>query len=631
MPLTEGPMFINATASKQVVLAKTVPLVKYEVTSPLGLVARAESDLQSKIVGNLSPGRTVELLEQLSMPNGSTRMCVLFNGERAWVTSQTKSGRENLRVFGSTVGTVVFQGSAPPVPPPPECPAAPAESLASRIALRRSVRRADSFSRRQQAAAASRTASQPSSRRPSREISPRVSASQPSSRASSRPTSRATSPRLAASQPPSRGSSPPPAAKSPAAEAAAATAAATAAAPVAAPAAAAPATSSPRSSRLPLSARLTAPPPSPSRPSLQLLRDAANRPQPAAKLEAKPHATTLKSPRTPKSPHTASSARGTGKASGRTASRAPRGADADSASRLSAENLRSIAVRQHEEAARLEASVGRHVSDVGSRLAEALQAKGVDAVALAREWGARASDGAIRKVDFRLQVKSLLGAPNPEAKEVDALWARIDRARSGTLGPSEVGSALKDLQAKAAQAAERTSQIRARAAQCRALAEQAGMCASAAEEAEECEKRLSALKGTLPVEQRLGALLVKRNAKVDELVGKWEDSGNGAAHGKGSLSRRDFKDAIQRLQLQATSAEIDELFTALAAGASTLGPDELKAKLRTLQEAAASADTEALGTAKRISELRKALGSQYSLLVKALAADEAQRQHKSSA
>ena len=282
---------------------------------------------------------------------------------------------------------------------------------------------------------------------------------------------------------------------------------------------------------------------------------------------------------------------------------------------VSSESLHALAATQLATSVEFEAQI-RNDTDFESRLGDALHARGADLASLMKEWD-KNGDGVVRKMDFRLHCRKMI--LSAETSAIDAFFTKLDRDRSGTLDLREVKRALKTLQERAAEASTRASRALGMVRRYQERAQQAQHCAAACALAEQSEAKLLRLREAPGLEARLGALLLKRSAKMGDLVQKWDA---GASKGDG-VCRRDFAMAIKSLGVQAESTEVDALFTKLDVNSTGhLDVLELKRTLKSMHDAAANADGEALRTAKFVSELRKAFKASHAALIKAIAEDD---------
>jgi len=283
--------------------------------------------------------------------------------------------------------------------------------------------------------------------------------------------------------------------------------------------------------------------------------------------------------------------------------------------------LQSLMEEQHAKASKLltlaAACIG---SDVGSRLGAVLHSQQTDVSSMLQAWDKSKSDGSLRKMDFRLQVRKLL--VSAETAAIDDIWNKIDTARSGTIERRKVAKLLKGLQERAANGAVRAERARAMAQRCQERVEQVQHCLGAMTMAEQADARLGRIRDRPAVESRLGALLLKRNSKG----GAGELLPLGRIEGSEKISRKELAAALKAIGLQAEPSEFDELFSSRLdpEAAGCIDVTTLGRALRAMQDAAANADNEALRAAKFVSELRKAFRSACSALHASLREDEAQ-------
>jgi len=107
------------------------------------------------------------------------------------------------------------------------------------------------------------------------------------------------------------------------------------------------------------------------------------------------------------------------------------------------------------------------------------------------------------------------------------------------------------------------------------------------------------LKDKTNVEARLGQILQARNVKVNEVVNKWDKTGNG-------VSPEEFCSNVRALGLNAGDEELDGLFKSLDEdGGGTLDAAEIKVALKRLQGAQKDASKAAKQVMKTATEFEK--------------------------
>jgi hypothetical protein len=270
------------------------------------------------------------------------------------------------------------------------------------------------------------------------------------------------------------------------------------------------------------------------------------------------------------------------------------------AKELKPAQLYAIAEKQREKAAWVERSAAddspgfTRASDVvAHRVGKILHSRKVDVKALTAEWD-KAGDGALHVKQFRSHLKKL-GGPIGDVSGIDGLFHELDASRTGLLPVRDLRSALKEMQQRAADAAARVDALRAVAARHRTRAEQARMAAEAAETAEVAEAKLGRMREPPEVDGRLGLLLLKRGTKLGEALDRLDK-------GDGAVAKRDVLASVRTFfpGLETSEHDAELLLARLGAQPDTTSVElaALKRTLRTLHDAAASADADALAMAK---------------------------------
>lgn len=277
--------------------------------------------------------------------------------------------------------------------------------------------------------------------------------------------------------------------------------------------------------------------------------------------------------------------------------------------------LLAIAEKQRKKAKQVEKEAPRSGDDFPSKLGARLHSGGVDLLKeMARKLD-RIGDGLVHASTFRQYIQKL--EIDADRQAIDAFWEELDDRGVGALDVREVKAALKALQERAASAEQQRELVQALAERYRQRAGLAESCAASAEMAEEAESKLAAMRETPSVQGKLGALLLKRCAKVSDLVAKWD------ADGDGHLARAEFVAHVRVYGLKEESAALDALFNAFDRESTGLVDVNLLTKaLRDLQERAGSLNSDALAQAKSVCVLRRAFTTQHAALVQGIAKDE---------
>lgn len=228
--------------------------------------------------------------------------------------------------------------------------------------------------------------------------------------------------------------------------------------------------------------------------------------------------------------------------------------------------------------------------ELTERLGEVIVAKQLNVHELVKSWAKPPHYEEINKHEFRVHVRKLVTC---EAAEVDALFDEVDLDHDGTFSPAEMRVSLKRFQDAAVSTAARERAVRERA---ELLRQQALAAKDAAEKtaeieslrAEVDEQQVMERSGALPLRERLGFCLATQNIKTNELVLKWDDSGNGM------IEKAEFRKHVavlmgieKQLEKVAPGGEIDQLFDELDDDhGGSLDAGEIKSALRTLQDIA---------------------------------------------
>ena len=218
-------------------------------------------------------------------------------------------------------------------------------------------------------------------------------------------------------------------------------------------------------------------------------------------------------------------------------------------------------------------------------LGAALKKKGQKINELLRDWDSDGK-GEIKKIAFRQKVRGNLGI-KAENCEIDAFFNSMDADKGGSLDLAELKVALKSVLDAASRAETEALAHKAWSDECRAKAAQTDEAARATEAAEKAELELGQLETSAgPPDVQLGALIIKRNLKIGDLVSKWDVSGDGL------VDRGEFRKSVKELGVKAEDTEIDALFDSLDSdGSGELDVAELKELLTRLKETAQQEST----------------------------------------
>lgn len=241
---------------------------------------------------------------------------------------------------------------------------------------------------------------------------------------------------------------------------------------------------------------------------------------------------------------------------------------------LPAAEVEAVAKEDHRKAQELLAANDQQ-KPVPVQLGEALARRGIKLPQLMREWDPN-GDGVITKMEFRQDVRKLLG--NPNINEVDALYKEIDADGGGELDVMELKLALKQLQLSANSAVAESSGRSAEAEALLSKASQSKMVAHLTRHFEELVAKMEeSQQGTVALQ--LGNLLVKKGVKIGDLVHKWDHNGNG------TMSQKEFRHQVVGLGVQASVEQVDAFFCTLDTDdTGSLDLEEVKKALKRIQD-----------------------------------------------
>ena len=259
---------------------------------------------------------------------------------------------------------------------------------------------------------------------------------------------------------------------------------------------------------------------------------------------------------------------------------------------LTSAEVREQTLAISKEADDLEATIDDDKKTLKVLIGESLIRTNAKISELVQSW-AKGGTGAINKMDFRKHIRKVVD--NPNIVEVDALFGELDDDGGGTLDVGELKAAFKKLQQEVAKNSELAGDVRSKVAVLRERAAAVEAVADVTELAEKAEARLAEIRDNVSVHAKLGALIIKRNLKIDAtFLASWT-AANGEKRGDGEVDCTGFRVNVRNMGLpeDVADAEIDGLFGELDSdGGGTLDFKELQASLRKLQDASSAADAE---------------------------------------
>lgn len=266
---------------------------------------------------------------------------------------------------------------------------------------------------------------------------------------------------------------------------------------------------------------------------------------------------------------------------------------------------------------------------LAARLGVVLVAKNIKVAELVATWAKRGEDE-INKFEFRQHVRKLVKC---EAVEVDALFDELDVDSDGQLDTGEMRESFGKFRDAAKSMSLRESSVREVGSRLQQRAHAAQAAAKMMTEVEGLlaeieESRAMERSGKLPLRERLGMTLATKNLKTNELVLKWDDSGNGL------IEKSEFRKHVAILMgvekdadKAAPGGEIDQLFDELDEDkGGFLDDSEIKQALRTLMDMAKDEVQVRKGKEKRYKVQVEGARTAQGELLRALNADAAEEE-----
>ena len=218
-------------------------------------------------------------------------------------------------------------------------------------------------------------------------------------------------------------------------------------------------------------------------------------------------------------------------------------------------------------------------------LGEILREKNMKPNDLVQQWAKRGEEP-ISKMEFRTHIRKLLD--NPDTRDIDALFDKLDDDGGGTLDVPEMRAALKKLKDAAIKAKVEETAMLERASHFTSRADAARGAVSAMEQLEAARRELEECKtGKMSLRDRMGVILADKGSKstVNETVSQWDDDGDGV------ISMTEFRKHVAKLTGSVGTAaarpngEIDQLFKELDDdGSGSMDTKEMRLALTALKE-----------------------------------------------
>ena len=235
-------------------------------------------------------------------------------------------------------------------------------------------------------------------------------------------------------------------------------------------------------------------------------------------------------------------------------------------------------------------------------IGEALQ--GVKVMQLVQSWGNTESLSLITKITFRQHVRKLLEKVDIvvpiTAKQIDALFERLDQDKGGALEINEVKDALKSLQNAAAAAAKDSGGIREKIERILVREALGKEALTATREMEEANAEMERLLSNKTVPAKLGVQMLVKRMKVADVIQKWDPNN------EGKLDKTSFRQQVKGLGVDAEGREIEEYYDTLnTEGDKSLSMTIIRETLKTIIDDATARDQSLREIKKNLGELAK--------------------------
>ena len=262
-------------------------------------------------------------------------------------------------------------------------------------------------------------------------------------------------------------------------------------------------------------------------------------------------------------------------------------------------------------------------SSLKSQIGEALYKSGAKLPELVKQWSTSSKGvlGEANKVDFRKSIRAVVQWPN--VKDIDAIFTTVDAEGVGTVHQASLTKLLNQMLDTARQTVSQADKIAERVSFYTSRMKTAAEVARATAQAEDADHRLETIANDKSLDTRLGAELLRRNAKIADLM-------KGVAGGPAdAIDKPKFRNIVRSFGVDDTDDAIDGLFESLnTAGGESFDNEALKIALENLRDASVEADKEGERLKKKSVDLWKAAKMAQLEFKKLRKADEVDAQAK---